>query len=112
MIAGNSTLGGDANFGIAHFSVLVSSIVSPMLATGHFYVLKKHSAIHIGFIGGADSCLRKALKEQHAVTGALVKSNTAPCNCRKSVAQYYGGDQVFLYNIIVKFLQCSGRVAL
>ena len=57
LIIGNSTLGRDPNFGIAHSSVMswfVSSIVSPILATGHFFVLKRGSAVQIGFIEDAE----------------------------------------------------------
>ena len=110
IISGNSTLGGDPNFGNAHSSVIswfASSIVSPILATGHFFVLKRRSAVYIGFIGGADSWFALSF-EGATVTGVVVKSNTSPCNCRKSVPmQYYSGDQVFHYNKIVEFLGCS-----
>ena len=87
IISGNSTLGGDPNFGIAHSSVIswfASSIVSPILATGHFFVLTRRSSVHIGFIGGADSWFALSF-EGATVTGVVVKSNTSPCNCRKSV---------------------------
>ena len=64
--------------------LFASSIVSPILAFGHFFVLKRRSAVHIGFIGGADSWFALSF-EGAAVTGVVVKSNTSPCNCRKSV---------------------------
>ena len=109
IISGNSTLGGDPNFGIAHSSVIswfAPSIVSPILATGHFFVLKRRSAVLIGFIGGADSWFALSF-EGATVTGVVVKSNTSPCNCRKSVPNITAVIKSFTTTKIVEFLECS-----
>ena len=83
IISGNSTLGGDPNFGISHSSVYVFHCF-PYTCNWTFLCLEKTLSVHIGFIGGADSWFALSF-EGAAVTGVVVKSNTSPCNCRKSV---------------------------